>query len=194
MDGVARVFSLPAVDATTLPADLPAQAKTLMALHHHTAPISSVSSSATHLLTASWDATLALFPLTTIPTKHDPSVPAPHQLSNKAQKRRKLDPALVAAAEEDKEEGLVEGGWRVGPSAVLRGHVGRVGRAIWDGKASGGEADKVWSCGWDGSVRGFDVETQVNFLIKVRPSALCFVVWLCANGDVAASAVGQGLP
>ena len=75
----------------------------------------------------------------------------------------------MAEQEKEREDGLVEEtGWRVGPEAVFRGHKGRVGRAIWDKTIGGdGEGKKIWSCGWDGSVRGWDVETQVNFLIKV---------------------------
>lgn len=170
MDGITRVFSLPTISSDTLPSTTPSSTS-LLSLHHHNGPVSSIQasknpSSSKSLLTAGWDGTIALFPLRER-TKHDKSVPEPLQTSKLQTKRRKLDKGLMAEQEKEREEGLVETtGWRVGPEAVFRGHKGRVGRAIWD-KTPGGEEQKIWSCGWDGSVRGWDVETQVNFLIKV---------------------------
>ncbi|KAL7410122.1 WD40-repeat-containing domain protein [Mrakia frigida] len=173
MDGITRVFSLPTISSDTLPSTTPSSTS-LLSLHHHNGPVSSIQasknpSSSKSLLTAGWDGTIALFPLRER-TKHDKSVPEPLQTSKLQTKRRKLDKGLMAEQEKEREEGLVETtGWRVGPEAVFRGHKGRVGRAIWD-KTPGGEEQKIWSCGWDGSVRGWDVETQVNFLIKQAPS------------------------
>lgn len=165
MDGITRVFSLPTIDNATLPSTTPASTS-LLSLHHHTGPVSSIQASGSSLLTSGWDGTLAIFPLRER-TKHDKSVPEPLQVSKLQAKRRKLDKGLQEEKEKEREDGLVETtGWRVGPDAVFRGHKGRVGRAIWD-KTPGATEQKLWSCGWDGSVRGWDAETQVNFLIKV---------------------------
>lgn len=65
-------------------------------------------------------------------------------------------------------EGLTDGevgsgGWRRMPDGVMRGHKGRVGGVVWD-KADIG---RVWSAGWDGSVRGWDVETGAAAVVRV---------------------------
>lgn len=55
------------------------------------------------------------------------------------------------------------GGWRRGPDGMLRGHKGRIGGVIWDVE----DQDRVWTAGWDGSVRGWDVEAGANVVVRV---------------------------
>jgi WD40 repeat protein len=47
---------------------------------------------------------------------------------------------------------------------VLKGHKGRVGALGWAGKDVG---KVVYSGGWDGSLRGWDVETGANVVVRV---------------------------
>ena len=66
-------------------------------------------------------------------------------------------------------EGLTDGeigagGWRRMPDGVLKGHKGRVGALGWAGKDVG---KVVYSGGWDGSLRGWDVETGANVVVRV---------------------------
>ncbi|CDZ97377.1 Microtubule binding protein YTM1 (contains WD40 repeats) [Phaffia rhodozyma] len=202
MDGITRVFSFPSLSTANPSALLEGstlKAKAQLELHHHTSPISSIqsnspttessSSGSSLILTSSWDSTLAIFNLSPLPTAHDPSVPAPIKQSNRESKRRKLDTALIEEQElEAKEvtEGLEvgQGGWRLGPQVVLKGHQARVGRAIW-----GREEGRVWSCAWDGSVRGWDVDLEMNHLTKQGPSdKICLDMDLMAGtGNVLAT-------
>lgn len=182
MDGITRVFSLPSLADPSQAALLEGstiKATSRLQLHHHTSPISSVSSSSSSnmILTSSWDTTLAVFNLSPFPTAHDPSVALPLKQSNRETKRRKLDAELQeeqSTEAREIEEGVENGGdgWRLGPQVVLRGHQGRVGRALW-----GAEEGRVWSCAWDGSVRGWDVELEMNHLTKVSsPPPFSFLV------------------
>lgn len=168
MDGIARLWSVPRLDASFVlgQGEKAPQATALMELHHHASPVSSLapSSDGQYVLTAGWDSTIAIFPVHHAPSAHDPAVPVPRQLSNRQTKRRKVDPSL---ADEPEDADVSKGGWRVAPEAVLRGHQARVGKALWDKSDQG----RVWSCGWDGSVRGWDVDLQVNSVVKVRPIA-----------------------
>jgi WD40 repeat protein len=167
MDGIARLWSVPRLDASFVlgQGEKAPQATALMELHHHASPVSSLTPSADgqYVLTAGWDSTIAVFPVHHAPSSHDSTVPVPRQLSNRQTKRRKVDPSL---ADEPEDADVSKGGWRVAPEAVLRGHQARVGKAAWDKSDQG----RVWSCGWDGSVRGWDVELQVNSVVKVRPT------------------------
>lgn len=182
MDGITRLWSVPHVDASYVlaPGAQPLQATSLMELHHHESPVSSIQASVDgqYILSAGWDSTLAVFPVHHQPEAHDPSVPVPRQLSNRQTKRRKVDPRL---ADEEDDADVSKGGWRVAPEAVLRGHQARVGAAMWDKSQSDG--GKVWSCGWDGSVRGWDVELQVNSVVKVRETAAFCVYRSCTFVD-----------
>ena len=56
-----------------------------------------------------------------------------------------------------------EGGWRRAPDGVMRGHKQRVGGVVWDKSDNG----RVWSAGWDGSVRSWDVETGACVVVRV---------------------------
>ena len=130
----------------------------------HTGPISSIiaSKSGQQLISSSWDGNLGLYVIPTEePTEHqlpeDPTSYLPGQ-----KKRRKLN------EERGPIEGLTDGdvgtgGWRRGADGMMRGHKGRVGDLVWDKRDEG----RVWSAGWDGSVRGWDVETGAGVVVRV---------------------------
>ncbi|KAG8720800.1 ribosome biogenesis protein ytm1 [Ceratobasidium sp. 394] len=115
---------------------------TLATLHLHTAPLSSVSASSSgrQLITAGWDGLLGVW-TTEIPDRDEvqdvgEAVP---------KKRRKLEKGLGGAVKK-------------APAVVLKSHTGRVSKAIFDSSA----ADrKAYSCGWDSTVRVWDVESGV---------------------------------
>lgn len=100
-------------------------------------------------------------------------------------KRRKLEKDQEKAPIEGLTDGDAtgEGGWRRAPDAVMRGHTGRVGGLVWDKLDSG----KFWSAGWDGSVRGWEVQTGASGVLRQGPfdkSALCVDQWKM-NGTLA---------
>lgn len=140
----------------------------IMTLHGHTAPVSTViaSPSGTEVVSGSWDGQLNLYILPEeIPTEHQvPADPTSYLPGQK--KRRKLNGDTKATVEGLNDGEVGEGGWRRVPDLVMRGHKGRVGAAVWD-KLS---ASKLWSAGWDGSVRGWDAETGASVAVRVSLS------------------------
>ncbi|KAI0055481.1 WD40 repeat-like protein [Artomyces pyxidatus] len=107
----------------------------IASLHLHTAPLASIATSpqGKHLITASWDTLLGLWD-TKLPDADE--VP----LESRSSKRRKV---------------AGEGVRRKGPKAVLKSHTARVSAAVFDGE------DSVVSCGFDSTVRMWDVESGV---------------------------------
>lgn len=169
IDRLTHVFSIPSIQPDISNELAP---KELYTLHGHTAPVSSVlaTPSGREVLSASWDGSINLY---TIP--QDPELISEHQtipepISYLAQrdlkKRRNIGTASTAGNETiegltDGETGL--GGWRRLPDSVWRGHKGRVGALGYGGNGV------VYSGGWDGSVRGWDVETGENIVMRVCP-------------------------
>ncbi|KIY53892.1 WD40 repeat-like protein [Fistulina hepatica ATCC 64428] len=106
----------------------------LASLHLHTSTVSSVCSNAagSHLLTASWDALLALW---------DTSIPASDEVPEDGEriKRRRKDPGAPK---------------RKAPLTVLKSHSARISRAVFDPQ----HAVRAYSCGFDSTVRQWDVE------------------------------------
>ena len=111
--------------------------RSIASLHLHTAPLSSISAShtGTHLLTSSWDTLVGVWD-TTIPTANE--VPL-DDVDRK--KRRKVS---------DESEKAV----RKAPVSVLKGHTARVSKVVF-GKD---ETKVAYSCGFDSTVRMWDVE------------------------------------
>jgi len=170
VDRSTHVFTLPSLDPDVAVSNNNT-AKEIYTLHGHTGPISCIisSRSGSEIISGSWDGNINLYSIPTEePTEHmipaDPISYLPGQ-----KKRRKLE----RSGDQDERgpiEGLTdgdaigrEGGWRRTPDVVMRGHKGRVGGLVWDRT----EAGRIWSAGWDGSVRGWDVETGVNAVIRV---------------------------
>ncbi|KZT08219.1 WD40 repeat-like protein [Laetiporus sulphureus 93-53] len=114
--------------------------RTLASLHLHTAAVSSVSSSASgsHVLTSSWDTLIGVWD-TSIPTIDE----VPLDESDR-KKRRKVDDDAQRPR-------------RKAPLTVLKSHTARVSKAVFDH----GAGEKAYSCGFDSTVRTWDVENGV---------------------------------
>ncbi|ODO00032.1 ribosome biogenesis protein YTM1 [Cryptococcus amylolentus CBS 6273] len=160
VDRQTHVFSIPSLshDETSAPREI-------YTLHGHTGPVSDViaSKSGSEIVSASWDGSVNLYALPNEePTEHQlPADPVSYLPGQDTKKRRKLEKSREKDGEEkDKIEGLTdldatgEGGWRRTPDITLRAHTGRVGALVWDKLNDA----KLWSAGWDGSLREWDVQ------------------------------------
>jgi ribosome biogenesis protein len=121
--------------------------KALASLHLHSAPVSSVTSNASgsHLLTASWDGLIGLWD-TVIPKTDE--VPLDPTFSGDRKKRRRL------ADDSEKPK-------RKAPLTVLKSHTARVSKVIFGNENNSGVGRKAYSCGFDSTVRTWDVENGV---------------------------------
>ncbi|KAJ3768937.1 WD40-repeat-containing domain protein [Lentinula raphanica] len=133
-------ISLPS-DATSKP-----QSEPLARLHLHTAPVSSIASnsSGTHLLTSSWDTLIGLWD-TTVPTTDEVAEPPINERERK--KRRKLNGGTGGSVVK-----------RKAPTMVLKSHTARVSRVVF---GISDNEDKAYSCGFDSTVRIWDIENGV---------------------------------
>ncbi|KAJ6546417.1 WD40-repeat-containing domain protein [Mycena vulgaris] len=111
--------------------------KPLASLHLHTAPLSSVCSNSTgsQILTASWDGLIGLWD-TLVPDVDE--VPEPTNGDRK--KRRKIEEVRPK---------------RKAPIMVLKSHTARVSGAIFNDEKT------AYSCGFDSTVRSWDLEHGV---------------------------------
>ena len=137
-------------------------ASTVASLYLHTSPLSYISSDASgsHLLTASWDGLIGVW---------DTSIPDDHQVAlergDDRKKRRKT------AAINTK---------RKAPIAVLKSHTARVSKALF---STGLHAKgKAYSCGFDSTVRTWDVESGV--CVDTFVSLIFFLVIVVAPACV----------
>jgi len=113
----------------------------LASLHLHTGPVSSVSTLNTHILTSGWDGLIGFFDVS-IPSSDE--VPLPATASTDRKKRRKI-------AKDDE----VAQPKRKAPLSVLKSHIGRVSKVLWNGPG------KAVSVGFDSTVRTWDTEMGV---------------------------------
>ncbi|KAI9457571.1 WD40-repeat-containing domain protein [Boletus coccyginus] len=130
----------------SLAPDASPSSQTLASLHLHTSPLSSITSDHTgsHLLTASWDHLIGFWD-TTIPTQ-DEVTPTSDLASSDRKKRRKV----VNEADQGR-------GKRKAPTTVLKSHTARVSKAEF----APGSNQRAYSCGFDSTVRTWDVESGV---------------------------------
>lgn len=163
VDRLVHIFEIPSLD----PSAPSTSAREVYSLHGHTGPISSVISGreGKDVVSGAWDGAVNLYVLPEFePTEHqleaNPSTFLPGQ-----KKRRKANPSGVSIVEGLNDGDVGEGGWRRGPDTVFRGHNGRVGALVWDKR----DKEKVWSAGWDGSVRGWDLEMGQEGVVRVSP-------------------------
>ncbi|KAF9234666.1 ribosome biogenesis protein YTM1 [Melanogaster broomeanus] len=112
----------------------------LASLHLHTSPLSSIASDHTgsSLLTASWDHLIGHW---------DTKVPSEDEIAAEAGERKKRR-KIVGEAERPK---------RKAPTTVLKSHTARVSKALF----APGSNQKAYSCGFDSTVRTWDVESGV---------------------------------
>ncbi|KAI0819383.1 WD40-repeat-containing domain protein [Trametes gibbosa] len=124
----------------------PAQprADALASLHLHTAPLSSVAASASHILTASWDGLIGVWDATIPDADEVPLDEAAHAGENRKKRRKVAEDAPRPK--------------RKAPAAVLKSHTARVSRAVFGRDDAAGSA---YSCGMDSTVRTWDVENGV---------------------------------
>ncbi|KAJ3995666.1 WD40-repeat-containing domain protein [Lentinula boryana] len=118
----------------------------LMKLYLHTAPVSSIASnsSGTHLLTSSWDTLIGLWD-TDVPTSDE--IPEAPVNERERKKRRKLNGGTNDTAVK-----------RKAPTTVLKSHTARVSRVVF---GNAGNENTAYSCGFDSTVRLWDVENGV---------------------------------
>jgi ribosome biogenesis protein YTM1 len=128
----------------------------LASLHLHTSPLSSIaySRSGEHLLTASWDTLIGLWE-SSIPEEDEIDVV---EVQADRRKRRKVG----GRDSEPRPK-------RKGPTSVLKSHTARVSRAVF---SSTGKT--AFSCGFDSTVRSWDVENGVCTDTIVGPKFLFF--------------------
>ncbi|KAF5320460.1 hypothetical protein D9611_010791 [Ephemerocybe angulata] len=128
------------ISEITLPAiGSASSSKVLASLHLHTAPVSSIAARGTQLLTSSWDGLIGLWD-TSIPASDE--VPEPESVGAERKKRRKIQ----------KDEAKPK---RKAPVSVLKSHMGRVSKVSWT------SASTAASCGFDSTVRLWDVENSL---------------------------------
>ncbi|KAL1413670.1 ribosome biogenesis protein ytm1 [Vanrija albida] len=165
VDRATHVFSLPSLEPDVAASE-GATAREVYTLMGHTGPISSVAASGRDVLSASWDGLLHLYALPEDePTEHQvPAEPTSYLPGQK--KRRKLEGDAQRIIEGLTDGDVGEGGWRRVPDVVFRGHHGRVGAGIFDRE----DPARVWSAGWDGSVRGWDAETGAGVVVRQGPA------------------------
>ena len=136
------------------PAAGPSKAQTLASLHLHTAPLSSVATNASgsHILTSSWDGLIGLWD-TSIPGTDEVPVEETVGGGDRKKRRKVADDGDAARPK------------RKAPTAVLKSHTARVSRVVF-GRDRGAHA---YSCGFDSTVRTWDVENGVCTGTIVRP-------------------------
>ena len=115
----------------------------LASLHLHTSPLSSItySRSGEHLLTASWDTLIGLWG-SYIPEEDEIDVA---EVQTDRRKRRKVG----GRNSEPRPK-------RKAPSSVLKSHTAKVSQAVFSGTGK-----TAFSCGFDSTVRSWDVENGV---------------------------------
>ncbi|GMK59419.1 hypothetical protein CspeluHIS016_0800250 [Cutaneotrichosporon spelunceum] len=194
VDRATHVFRIPSFD----PAEAAAEANTareLYTLMGHAAPISAIAGAGRGLVSAAWDGQINVYALPDEEPGEHELPPDPTSYLPGQKKRRKLakesgeGPAPIEGFTDGDATGESGMGWRRAPGAVLRGHKGRVGGVRWDTT----DAARVWSAGWDGSVRGWDAEMGANVVVRQGPSdkALLCVSQFTPSGQLAAGSVDR---
>jgi len=169
VDRQTHVFQIPSLLPSSSESEKP---KELYTLHGHTGPISSILSSESEIISSSWDGQINVYVLPDSPeeiTSHQTeSEPLSYLAQRDLKKRRKIGGDETRGPIEGLTDGDIGvGGWRRLPDGTFRGHKGRVGALGWAGRDVG---KVVYSGGWDGSLRGWDVETGANVVMRVSLS------------------------
>ncbi|QRW13638.1 ribosome biogenesis protein YTM1 [Ceratobasidium sp. AG-Ba] len=141
------------------------ESTTLATLHLHTAPVSSVAVDppGQQLISAGWDGLVGIWSVD-IPDKDEvQDVQEPVQ-----KKRRKLDGSVARPV-------------RKAPVAVLKSHTSRVSKAIFGGPM---DRQKAYSCGWDSTVRSWDIESGVCVNTVTLPDRTHLDIAASTSGDL----------
>ena len=152
VDRAVHVFSVPSLEPASN------SSTEILTLHGHTSPISSIisNSSGTELISADWNGQINIYNIPAeLPTEHQiPAEPSSYLPGQK--KRRKLQGNITSTIPGLTDGDVGGGGWRRIADGVMRG--------CWDKNGKG----TVWSAGWDGSVRGWDVQGGAGAVVRVN--------------------------
>ncbi|KAL4071851.1 WD40 repeat-like protein [Scleroderma citrinum] len=148
----------------SLATDAPVPFQTLASLHLHTYPLSSITADATGstLLTASGDCLIGVWD-STIPSEDEVALE-----SGDRKKRRKVGTQPVRKA----------------PSTVLKSHTARVSKVLF----APNSRQHAHSCGFDSTVRHWDVEMGVCMNTLTAPERPMLDLALTSDGNVALAA------
>jgi len=163
VDRSVHIFSVPSLEPDVAAAENNT-AREVYTLMGHTGPISSITSNkaGSSLVSASWDGNLNIYSIPDEePTEHQVAAEPVSYLPGQKKRRKMNEQRGPIEGFTDGDVGT--GGWRRAPEGVMRGHRGRVGGITWDKE----DDSRVWTAGWDGSVRGWDVETGAGVVIRV---------------------------
>ena len=145
----------------------------LATLHLHTAPLSSIASNTagTHLLTASWDGLIGFWD-TTVPDIDEVSEEEVGERGGR-KKRRRVEESTRPP--------------KKAPIEVLKSHVGRVSGVAF----ALGHEEKAYSCGFDSTVRVWDVASGVSVHTVV---SFHYLPFMSNKSHFPAGGVKQSLP
>jgi ribosome biogenesis protein YTM1 len=136
----------------------------LATCHLHTGPVSSICSdhSGSRLLTSSWDGLIGLWD-TSLPPRDE--VPPDQSQAGDRKKRRKID-------QDDNPPK------RKAPLSVLKSHTARVSKVVF-GQGQN-DATRAYSCGFDSTIRTWDVENGICTDTIVREISFSILFYLQA--------------
>ncbi|KAG9018277.1 ribosome biogenesis protein ytm1 [Tulasnella sp. 427] len=177
-DTTARIVSVPL--ALPNPDDMdPQYPKPLTSLCLHTSTVSSISASTSgrNVLTGGWDSFVGVWS-TEIPETDEVDEVVYPSFDADRKKRRKVskkDP---------------NGPVRKAPQTVLKSHTNRVSSVRWSplGRA---EENIAYSCGWDFTVRSWDVEVGVCTATLTAAEKAMLDLTITSNGKMIATANGD---
>ncbi|KAG8958022.1 ribosome biogenesis protein ytm1 [Tulasnella sp. 419] len=177
-DTTARIVSIPdtesdSTDSTPI---------TLASLHLHTSAISSIASNSTGtvLLTSGWDHLIGVW-TTDIPEEDEASENTT-LLELDRKKRRKVS--------RKDESGIVQQTpKRKAPQGVLKSHTSRISSVAFSPLAN--QINLAYSCGWDFSMRSWDVEAGVCTSTRVVAEKAMLDLTITADGRTIVTANGD---
>ncbi|KAG8928205.1 ribosome biogenesis protein ytm1 [Tulasnella sp. 418] len=177
-DTTARIVSIPdtesdSTDSTPI---------TLASLHLHTSAISSIASNSTGtvLLTSGWDHLIGVW-TTDIPEEDEASENTT-LLELDRKKRRKVS--------RKDESGIVQQTpKRKAPQGVLKSHTSRISSVAFSPLAN--QSNLAYSCGWDFSMRSWDVEAGVCTSTRVVAEKAMLNLTVTADGRTIVTANGD---
>jgi ribosome biogenesis protein YTM1 len=167
IDRAVHVYSIPSLSAD-IAASEGQTGREIYTLKGHTGTITSLtaSSNGTEIVSGSYDGNIHLYTLPVEePTEHQlPADPISYLPGQRKRQKRDRDREGPAAIEGFNDGDIGKEGWRRGPDMVLKGHKGMVAGVMWDKT----DKQRIWSAGFDGSVRGWNLEVGSAEIVRVR--------------------------